>query len=290
MMRVFVAVAREGSFTRAAEQLGIAVQTASKAVRQLEANLNAQLCDRTTRSVTLNDTGRAYFERCLELLDQFDELDSAVSAEHSAPQGRIRMTAPTTFGERNLLPVLASYLSDYPNIRIDLNLSDRKIALVDEGYDLAIRIGELKDSTMISRKLAPMRVVVCASPEYLQQHGVPATPQDLGNHACVIDTNFASENHWPFLVDNKLQRVTVAGPFQANTPEATRQMALAGVGIAMCPMYVISADLVAGRLQALFEKQEAYNFAVYALYPQRRHLSARVRSLVDHLAVSFRQQ
>lgn len=289
-MRVFAAVAREGSFTRGAAQLGMAVQTASKAVQQLEAQLKAQLFDRTTRSVTLTDTGQAYLERCLELVDQFDELDSAVRAEHGAPRGRIRLTAPTTFGERNLLPVLAEFLRSYPEIRIDLSLSDRKVALVDEGFDLGIRIGQLQDSTMIARKLAPMRVVVCASPGYLARVGTPATPRSLANHACVVDTNFANERHWPFLIAGEMQRIAVAGPFQANTPEATRQMALAGIGIAMCPMYVINQDLVAGRLLPLFEELEAYDFGVYAIYPHRRHLSTRVRSLVDHLASSFRRQ
>ncbi|MFT4677199.1 MAG: DNA-binding transcriptional LysR family regulator [Candidatus Azotimanducaceae bacterium] len=286
-MRVFQEVARHGSFTGAAEVLGKPVQTVSKAVRQLETQLKVLLFDRTTRSVALTDTGQAYLDQCQDLLDQFDELESSVHRAHDAPKGRIRMTAPTTFGEQNLLPILASFLSLYPDIRVELSLSNRKVSLIDEGIDLAIRIGRLNDSSLIARHLAPMRKVVCAAPEFLSRHGAPDNPLELNGYPCLIDTNFEDAHHWPFSIDAETVRVEVAGPFSANTPEATRQMAVAGLGIAMCPMYVIDQDLKNGALIALFETFEPPEMGVYALYPHRRHLSTRVRALVTHLEQVF---
>lgn len=282
-MRVFLEVARSGSFTDAAALLGRPVQTVSKAVRQLETQLQALLFDRTTRSVALTDTGRAYLDQCQDLLDQFDELESSVHRDHGSPKGRIRMTAPTTFGEQNLLPTLASFLRAYPEIRVELTLSNRKSSLVDEGIDLAIRIAVLPDSTLVARRLAPMRKVVCASPDFLAEYGQPKSPEDLVNYKCLIDTNFDNAHAWLFVINNETVRVEISGPFSANTPEATRQMAVAGLGVGMCPMYVIDQDLEAGRLVPLFEEYEQPEMGVYALYPHRRHLSARVSALVSHL-------
>lgn len=288
-MRVVRAVAELQSFTGAAKRLGISVQSASKAVGQLEARLGVQLFDRTTRSVTPTATGLAYAERSAELLEDFDELESVARAEHGRPSGRIRITAPTSFGERHLVPVLGEFMAEYSGVSVDLELTDRKVALVEEGFDLAIRIGELTDSTLMARRLAPMRVVVCASPEHLERHGRPGHPQELAERPCLIDLNFRSDRNWPFLIDGERVRVPVSGPFQANTPEATRRMALAGIGIGLCPMYVVGRDVVAGRLEVLFEAYEAFEFGVYAVYPYRRHLAGRVRALVDHLGQRLRQ-
>lgn len=288
-MRTFSAVAAEGSFTRGSERAGVSIQTASKTVKALEERLGAQLFDRNTRSVSLNATGRAYLERCDSLLAEFDELESSVQSEHRDLKGPIRMSAPTTFGERYLVEALCSFLDANPKISVDLSLNNRRVALIEEGFDLALRIGEPGDSSLVARRLAPMRVVVCAAPEYLAAHGTPAKPEDLSEHRCVIDNNFGSERQWPFLRDGQPLRVPVDGPLTANSPAATRRFALAGLGLAMCPMYVVGPDVVAGRLQVLFEEFEAYEFGVYALYPHRRHLTTRVRALVDHLAATFRQ-
>lgn len=288
-MRVFTAVAAEGSFTRGAERLGVSVQAASKQLKALENRLGVLLFDRNTRSVTLNETGRAYLERCSSLLDELDELESTVQSQHATLRGRIRMTAPTAFGARYLVPALCRFMEQHPDISVDLNLSDRRVALVEEGYDLGLRIGELTDSALVARKLAPMPVVVCASPDYLAKRGVPTTPEDLAGHRCVIDSNFRNERQWLFLVDGERRRVAVDGPLTANAPEASRQYALAGLGVARCPMYVVNEDIVGGRLRVLLAEYEAFRFGVYAMYPHRQHLSARVRTLVDHLAAEYRQ-
>ena len=288
-MRTFAAVAAEGSFTRGAERMGIAVQTASKYVKALEQRLGAALFDRNTRSVKLNDTGRAYLEQCQDLLERFDEVETSVQRAHCTLRGRIRITAPTSFGERHLVPALGLFLAEHPEVSVDLTLTGRRVALVDEGFDLAVRIGKPADSTLIARALAPMRIVVCAAPEYLEHHGRPRGPRELDGHRCVVDANLGSDRHWPFRIDGEIVRVPVDGPLHVNTPEAARRFALGGLAIAMCPMYVVSQDLVAGRLQVLFAEHEAHEFAIHALYPHRRHLSARVRGLVDHLARQFRQ-
>lgn len=289
MMRAFSAVAMEGSFTRGAKRLGLTVQTTSKYVKLLEERLKVQLFDRTTRSVALNDTGKAYLDRCIAMIDQFDDMESTVKEKHQAPKGRIRMTAPTTIGENYLVPVLADFIKQHPDIHIELELTNRKVSLVEEGYDLGIRASKLEDSSLIARRLAPARIVVCASTEYLEKYGKPKHPENLNEHLCLVDTNFRHEHQWPFKIKGKDERVNISGPFQTNTPEAIRQMALEGVGIAMCAMYAVNQDIVAGRLHLLFEEYEAFDFSVYAIYPYQRHLSVRVRSLVEHLAANFRR-
>lgn len=289
MMRVFSVVARRGSFTSAAEELDMAVQTVSKYVKALEERLDVQLFDRTTRKVNLNATGTAYLERCNDLIGQFDEIENAVKQQNSTPQGRIRITAPTAFGELHLLPALAQFQRKYADISLDVDLSNRKVSLVDEGVDLAIRIGNLPDSALVARKLAPMRLCLCASPEYLVNKGTPKLPKDLKTHNCLIDANYRGGRHWMFNVDGELQKVEVNGYFTGNSPKAIRQMALAGVGIGFCPMYVISQDVISGKLTILFDKWEANEMGVYALYPHRKHLSVRVRVLVDFLAAQFRK-
>ncbi len=288
-MRVFVAVARHRSFTSAASELDLAVQTVSKYVKSLEDRLDVQLFDRTTRRVSLNETGKAYFEYCVGLLEQFEEVENAIKSQHSSPRGKVRLTAPTAFGELHLVPALAKFQQRYPQIKIDLDLSNRKVALVEEGFDMAIRIGDLASSSLVAKKLVSMRVCVCASPSYLKSRGRPGSPQELGEHNCLVDANFRHGKSWPFKVDGELIKVDVNGNFQGNSPRSIRQMALAGIGIGMCPMYVISHDLLAGKLELLFEQYEAYDFGVFALYPHRQHLSNRVRLLVDFLAQQFRQ-
>ena len=289
MMKVFTVVARNRSFTGAARELDMATQTVSKYVKSLEDQLGVQLFDRTTRKVNLNHTGTAYFERCNELLQQFDELESSVTAQHVSPRGKIRISAPTAFGELHLVPALKDFLQLHPDIVVDADLSNRKVSLVEEGFDLAIRIGQLPDSSMVAKKLASMRVSVCASKEYLATHGTPQHPSDLANHNCFVDHNFRGGRHWPFVVDGKPLKVEVGGSFQSNSPGSISKMVLAGLGIGLSPMYIISTHLVAGRLVTLFDDYEANQFGVYAIYPHRKHLSRRVRVLVDFLAERFRQ-
>lgn len=287
-MRAFLAVAREGSFTAAGKRLGLSTKLVSKYVAQLETRLSTQLFNRTTRSVSLTDVGVAYLERCRPLVEQIDELEDLVKERQSALAGPIRMTAPTGFGSNNLTQALAPFLRAHPQVDIELKLSDSRVALVEEGFDLAVRIGDLRDSTLIARKLSDMPLIVCASPDYLAEHERPGDPMALATHNCLIDNNPADANVWRFRNGDRDLVVKVAGVFRANAPAAIANMAIAGLGIARCPHYVVARRLEEGSLEHLFQDYETENYGLYALYPPNRHLTARVRALIDHLAQHFR--
>lgn len=283
-MRAFTAVAQEGSFTAAARRLGVSTKQVSKYVQQLEAGLETRLFNRTTRSVSLTDVGTAYLQHCRPILDQVDELESLVKERHTSLAGPIRIAAPTAFGSTTLTQALVPFMLAHPEVRVDLKLSDNRVALVEEGFDLAIRVGLLRDSTLIAKKLADMPLIVCASPAYLDKHGRPTNPKTLQTHDCLIDDNQADATVWRFQTGRGDIAVKVAGMFTANSPGAVAQMALGGLGIARCPHYVVESALEDGRLEQLLGTYTTDEFGLYALYPFNRHLTSRVRALIDHLA------
>ena len=283
-MRTFAAVAARGSFTDGAKRLGISTKLASKYVRQLEERLGAQLLHRTTRSVTLTETGEAYYRRCLPLLDQFDELEGLVQTRQSELAGPIRITAPTGFGSTQLVRALRPFLADHPKVAVELHLSDHHVSLVDQGFDLAIRFGALKDSSLVARKLMDMRIVCCASPDYLQANGRPGEPAALADHNCLLPVSAGPSDQWEFRIDGQIRSVAVRGNFRANSPRAVAQMASDGLGIARMPLYTAEPFIESSRLSLLFEAQEAKVIGLHAVYPPGRHLTARVRAVIDHLA------
>jgi len=286
-MRTFCAVATEESFIRAAQRLGISPALTSKYVGQLEERLGVRLLNRTTRSLALTENGRAYFKRCLDLIEDFDELEASVQDSQFNPKGRLLVAAPTTFGETHLSDAVANFLEKYPDIIIDMRLSDNFVNIVEEGYDLAIRIGELKDSTLIAKKLASSGSVLCATPEYLEQNPAPARPDDLAGHNCIIDTNFKGGNQWPFMVDGGKIIIRVDGRLKVNSATAARSMLLKHLGVGFCPGYVVARDLSAGRLVSLLQDYNAFDSGLYAVYPHSRYLAAKVRVFVDFLTNYF---
>ncbi|GAC31304.1 LysR family transcriptional regulator [Paraglaciecola polaris] len=288
-MRTLVAVARQKSFTGGAKQLGISTKLASKYIGQLESKHAALLFHRTTRSVTLTDTGRAYFERCLPLLEQIDELDDVIQHRQASLSGTIRLTAPTAFGSTKLVDALAPFLQLHPNIRVELSLSDQHVAIIDEGVDVAIRFGQLQDSTLIAKRLMRMRIVAFASPEYLARHGKPSHPSALATHNCLLQKSQVDPDNWKFKVDGQLVIVNVQGTFASNSPRAVTQMASQGLGIGMGPKYVTEPYVKDGSLQLLFEDYEANELILNAVYASNRHIPARIRALLEHLAVTFKQ-
>jgi len=288
-MRTLVAVARQKSFTGGAKQLGISTKLASKYIGQLESKHAALLFHRTTRSVTLTDTGRAYFERCVPLLEQIDELDDVIQHRQASLSGTIRLTAPTAFGSTKLVDALAPFLQLHPNIRVELSLSDQHVAIIDEGVDVAIRFGQLQDSTLIAKRLMRMRIVAFASPEYLARHGKPSHPSALATHNCLLQKSQVDPDNWKFKVDGQLVIVNVQGTFASNSPRAVTQMASQGLGIGMGPKYVTEPYVNDGSLQLLFEDYEANELILNAVYASNRHLPARIRALLEHLAVAFKQ-
>lgn len=286
-MRAFTAVAEEGSFTAAARKLSISTKLASKYVAQLESRLSTQLFNRTTRSVTLTDVGTAYLERCRPILMQIDELDDLVQERQTALAGPIRIAAPTVFGSTNLIQALLPFMQTHREVEIDLKLSDNRVALVEEGFDLAIRVGVLRDSTLIAKKLSDMPLMVCASPEYLAAHGKPGDPTALVTHECLIDENQSNASVWRFRSGRREIVVNVSGTFRANAPGAIARMAIGGLGIARSPSYVAATALSDGRLVPLFPNFTTEDYGLYVLYPPNRHLTARVRALIDHLSNQF---
>lgn len=282
-METFVAVATNESFTDGAKQLGISTKLASKYVQQLEERLGAQLFYRTTRSVTLTDTGKAYCERCVPLLDQFDELEGIVQKRQAELAGTIRITAPTGFGSKELVKAIAAFQLANPKVMVDLQLADHVVSIVEGGFDLAVRFGKLDDSTLIARKLLDMRIVVVAAPSYLLEHGQPKHPSALTTHNCLLQMTIKQPTNWPFNINNELVSYKVNGSFHANSPRAITAMAMSGIGIARCPMYTVKRHIEEGALQILFENEEVSKIGLYAVYPPNRHLTARFRALIDHL-------
>lgn len=288
LMKTYLAVADAGSFTLAADKLNITPQLASKYIRALEDDLGSQLFNRSTRRVSLTQTGAAYYDRCARLVEDFDELTAAVRQDQQTPRGELRVTAPIDFGELHLIDALSEFANAFPDISINLTLANSFLDMQEEGIDVAIRIGVLEDSSLIARRIGTAPIVFCASPAYLATRPNPKHPHDLLKHDCIVDTNFKRQGNWPFLVDGKLQPVTVSGRFRVNSPSAARKLALSGQGIALIPSYIISNDIKAGRLETFLGDFSASDLAIHAVYPETRHLSAKTRRFVDFIATRFK--
>ena len=286
-MRAFTAVAQEGSFTAAGRRLNMSTKLVSKYVQHLESGLETQLFNRTTRSVALTDVGRAYLERCRPILEQVAELESLVKERQQSLAGPIRVTAPTAFGSTKLTQALIPFMLAHRDVEIDLKLTDNRVALVEEGFDLAVRVGALRDSTLIAKKLSNMPLIVCAAPAYLAIHGRPESPKALATHDCLIDENQSDARIWNFQSVQGDTAVKVDGTLRANSPSAIAQMAVGGLGIARSPHYIVEAALEDHRLEQLLTDYTTDEFGLYAVYPPNRHLTARVRALIDHLAHQF---
>lgn len=282
-MEAFVAVATNESFTAGAKQVDISTKLASKYVQQLEEKLGAQLFYRTTRSVTLTDTGKAYYERCIPLLDQFNELEGIVQQRQSDLAGPIRITAPTGFGSKELVEAIAEFQLLHPNVSIDLHLADHLVSIVEGGFDVAVRFGKLEDSTLIARKLRDMRIVIVASPDYLDKYGEPSHPSELTTHNCLLQMTTKEPAHWRFELEKEVKSYKMQGKFHANSPRAIVEMAIKGIGIGRTPLYTVEPYLKDGTLKILFENNEASATGLYAVYPPNKHLTARIRAFIGHL-------
>jgi len=249
-----------------------------------------RLYNRTTRSVALTDVGTAYLERCRPLLAQFDELDALVKQRQTSLAGPIRITAPTAFGSTTLMEALVPFMIAHHDVEIDMKLSDRRVALIEEGFDLAIRVGALRDFTLIAKKLANMSLIVCASPAYLTKAGRPRSPKAQTSHDCLIDENQSDASVWRFHSARGDVAVKVGRKFRANSPTTIMQMALGGLGVARSPHYIVERALEDGRLEQLFTEFTTDEFGLYALYPFNRHLTSRVRALIHHLAAHLQHE
>jgi DNA-binding transcriptional LysR family regulator len=283
-MQAFALVAQTGSFAEAARKLNIANSVVSKRVKDLEDYLGTQLLIRTTRSVRLSDTGYGYLEQIRKTLDELAEIESRIREKMEHPIGTIRLEAPLSFGMQYLAPALASYLEKYPQTEVHVYLSDRRNNFVEAGCDIAISTGPFSDSSLMTKKLASCRRVVCASPAYLKKHGTPRTPDDLKNHQCLSYLNVADGKAWPFLQDGKTIWQNVAGRFSADNGDLLHQAILGDAGLSLLPTFIVGKSLKSGALKAVLSDYEEAPFNLYAAYPYTRHVSPKIRTLVDHLS------
>jgi len=283
----FVRVAETGSFSEAARRLNLSKSMISRQVSALEADLGVRLLHRTTRSLSPTEAGRAYLERCQRILADLDEANLLVSHLQAVPRGRLRVSAPLSFGVGHLSSCLPGFLERYPEIELEMGFTDRHVDLVEEGWDVAVRIGRLADSSLIVRRLAPVRRLAAASPAYLERRGTPTRPEELAGHDCLAHGG-RIHSEWRFTGDDgKPLQVEVRGRFDADNGDVLRDMALAGLGIVLLPSFFLGDDIRAGKLVPLLEKYVPLDSSLNAVYPHGRHLSPKVRAFVDHLAATF---
>ena len=288
-MQAFAAVAQTGSFAEASRKLGLANSVISKRVKDLEHFLGAPLFVRTTRKVNLTETGYSYLEYVRKTLDEMEEVESQIRDKMDNPKGLIRLAAPLSFGVKFLGPALASYLEKYPGVSIKTYLSDRQVDLIEEGYDLAIRVGNLEDSSLIAKKLLSCRRVVCATPAYLDANGRPQKPEDLKDHNCLSYLGVEEGKSWPFMVNGKEYWQSVSGQFQADNGDLLHKATLRGCGVTMQPTFILGDSIQSGKLEVVLEDYEGDPLNVYAIYQHTRNLSSKVRTLIDHISEDFKK-
>lgn len=288
-MEVFVQVVDTGSFTRAAENLQMPKATVSTLIRNLETTLSVKLLNRTTRQISVTADGAAYYERCLSILADVRDAEEALSANHASPTGRLRVDVSTGFARHLLIPSLSAFFARYPDIELELGCSDRPVDLIEEGVDCAVRIGELSDSTLIARRVGVLRFVTVATPSYIALHGCPMHPEELQRHQCL---NYFSAKtgkifDWDFARDGQRIQMRVPGRIAVNDSNAYFVATLASMGIAQLPSFVVQPYLASGQLKRVLDDWCVDPMPVHVVYPQNRHLSAKVRAFVEWIAELF---
>ena len=289
-INVFVHVAEAKSFTAASERIGLSRSAVGKSIVRLEDRLGVRLLQRTTRSVSLTGEGAAFHERCVRLLADLDEAEMAMLSHSQAPRGRLRIDLPVSFGRLHVLPILNRFMHKWPEISVSASFNDRYVDLIDEGVDLAIRIGGSEDGRLMSRLLAPHRLVTCASPAYLESRGAPDDIEQLAEHSCLAFVHGGRPVEWRFSENGIFRSAATGGRFAATNAEALRDATLAGYGIARLATFLISDDLRAGRLIPVLERFDADGPPIRAVYPSSRHLSPKVRSFIDELLEVWRPE
>ncbi|MEE9160457.1 MAG: LysR substrate-binding domain-containing protein [Gammaproteobacteria bacterium] len=278
-LREFVHVVEQGGFTAAARQLSVSTSFVSRQVTRLEDRLDVRLLQRTTRTVRLTEMGKVYYERSREILDQFESLESEMSDLQEKPKGLVRITAAGEYAERYVAPLVAEFVAKYPEVSVDLESSMQMVDIVDEGFDIAIRMSALSDSSLIARKVEQRRIMVCASPDYLKKHGRPKTPEDLRTHNCLLFPDMP----WRFKYPDRIQEVKVRGSWSSNNGRVLVAAARQGIGLVRFSEYYLEVLINAGELEIILQEYEVDDAATWIIYPNRRHLPTRVRYLVEFL-------
>ncbi len=285
---VFVRVVERGSFTLAADDLALSRAVVSKYLSRLEERLGARLLHRTTRRLSLTEAGAALFEASRGALERIEEAEAAVAQFQAEPRGRLRVSAPMSFGILHLGPAIADFARANPKVTLDMRLDDRFVNLVEEGIDVAVRIGVLTDSSLVARKLASTRAIACAAPSYLAEFGEPETPEDLAGHNCLVYSYLSTANVWRFTApDGRELPVAINGSFRVNNGIVLAEAAVAGHGILMTPSFYVAPLVRDGRLKQILAPYKLKELGIYAVYPQSGHVPPKVRAFVDFLVQRF---
>jgi len=286
-MAIFARVVEAKSFSGAARRLNISKSVVSKHVTQIERSLGVRLLNRTTRSISLTEVGAEFYARCSRIVAAAEEAEAVAAHMHSEPRGTLKVNSPVVFGVMHVTPLLRHFMASCPELRIDMTLSDRTVDLADEAYDAAVTIEKDPNPALVARRLAPIRTLICASPDYFRLHGLPKCPADLARHNCLVCTSFGVEKKWRFGGSDGDAWVEMGGNLCLNNENAIRRAALDGLGIAMLPTYVIGADLRQGTLRAALTDYTLPEKSLYATYLPNRHLAVKVRRFVDFLVARF---
>jgi len=290
-LKTVVAVVETNSFTAASDRLGISKALVSKYVGEVEKQLNIRLFNRTTRQLALTDSGRRYYEEAITLLEQYSAMVDNVTGEQTRPRGLLRISAPVTFGEMKLAPLLPKFIALYPELTVELILTNGAIDMLEEGIDVRLRIGGVDDSNMIARHLTNFPLVLSASPAYIDKKGLPATPEQFDGHQCIIDSNFRIGKQWPFISPKgQAETIAVNSALAANSPQAVREIAIAGGGIAMTPNFIVEDALSEGRLLPVLPEYTTLEFGLFAIYPHRKYVAKKVRCFIDFALDEFSKQ
>lgn len=286
---IYCYVVKEGSFSAAAKKLNISKVMVSRAVSELENDLSTRLLHRTTRKMSTTEEGLAYFERCQILLDDLDTLDQSVREKNQIAKGLLRLAVPSDYFSNNYLmkPIL-DFMQRYPEVEFDIHTGDRYIDIVDDGFDIAIRIGALEDSSYIARKLSEMHLIVCATPAYLEKCGPINTPEDLNHHSLLVDTIYRSGRSWVFKKGQESVSIQLTSRFKANSPVLVFTAIENGLGVGMCPSFIVQNKVNSGELVSVLNDWELMTGGIYAIYSHRRHLSSKVNLFIEHLIAHFK--
>ena len=287
-MRAFVTVADTGSFVRAADALNLSKTAVSRLVGELESRLGTRLLHRTTRKLSLTPEGEVFQERCRQLLEGIDEAEAELTAHLGEAIGQLRVNVPVSFGLLHLAPLWPAFMALHPKVVLDVTLADRLVYLVDEGYDLAVRIARLPSSSLVSRPLTSTRLILCASPEYLRVHGVPEHPSEIAQHAVITYTLLAMGEQWEFEGPQGPVNVKVLPRMRTNSGDTCCAAAVQHQGIVLQPSFLVGAHLASGALVEVLPQYRSIELGVYAVYPSRKHLTHKVRALIDFLVNAFR--
>jgi len=285
LFAIYARVVESGSFAEAARRMNISRSAISKAIAKLEKNLGAQLLNRSTRHLSLTEAGAVLAEHSAHILDEAEQAERVVNSLQAEPRGLLKVSASVAFGTLHVAPALADFLARYPEIRIDLTITDRPVDLVEEGYDVMIRVTNEPDLNLVARKLAPVRRELCATPQYFQKNGTPQTPEELIKYNCLDYTLSGEQGYWHFTGPEGDIAVPVSGTLRINDDDALSQAVLAGLGIALLPTFTVGKDLQSGKLQAVLSEYIAVERYVYACYLPSRHIPAKIRSFIDFLAM-----